>query len=103
MAAYAVTYSYVPETEAMQEARPRHVEFLADLFERGHILASGRLTEADPLGALIVVDGESTAAVESLLDGDPFYTGGFVAERLVRKWNIAFGSVGAPETAGNQG
>lgn len=94
MSIYAVTYSYVPETEEMTATRPSHVDFLARLHSDGRILASGRLTESEPLGALIVLNAESAAEAESIMDGDPFFAGGFVAERLIRCWNIAFGSVG---------
>jgi uncharacterized protein YciI len=101
VALYAVTYAYVPETEQMTQARPAHVDFLAGLHEQGRLLASGRLTECDPLGALLVITGDSVADVEALMDGDPFHVGGFIAERLVRQWNVAFGVVGAAGTEGN--
>lgn len=101
MALYAVTYAYVPETEQMTAARPAHVDFLANLHQQGRLLASGRLTECDPLGALLIITGDSTTEVESLMDEDPFHIGGFIAERLVRQWNVAFGVVGAAGTEGN--
>ncbi|MEV4902770.1 YciI family protein [Citricoccus sp. NPDC055426] len=97
MAAYAVTYAYVPETEEMVAVRPTHVDFLKGLHEQGTLLVSGRLTEAEPLGALLIIKGDSVDEVASIMDGDPFYAGGFVAERTVRKWNIAFGSIAGAE------
>lgn len=93
MSAYAVTYEYVPETEEMAEIRPTHVDFLKSLHESGTLLTSGRLTECDPLGALLIIKGDSAAAVESIMDEDPIYAGGFVSERRVRRWNIAFGGL----------
>lgn len=101
MSIYAVTYAYVPETDAMNEARPAHVDFLGTLYENGRLLASGRLVETDPLGALLIITGEDQAEVETLMNDDPLYAGGFVAERLVRRWNIAFGVVGALGSEGN--
>lgn len=97
MAAYAVHYTYVPETAEMTAARPGHVDFLTELHAAGTLLVSGRLTEGDPLGALLIVRGESVEEVESIMDGDPFYTGGFVAERQVRRWNIVFGAIEGAE------
>lgn len=97
MAAYAVTYAYIPETEEMVAVRPSHVDFLQGLHDRGTLLVSGRLTEADPLGALLIIRGESVAEVEAIMDGDPFFQGGFVAERTVRKWNIVFGAIAGAE------
>ncbi|MEU3847303.1 YciI family protein [Micrococcus terreus] len=101
MSIYAVTYTYVPETEEMTQTRPAHVDFLGRLHEEGRLLASGRLTETDPLGALLIITGQDVADVEALMDGDPFYAGGFISERLVRRWNIAFGVVGALGSEGN--
>ncbi|GAA1130762.1 YciI family protein [Citricoccus alkalitolerans] len=97
MTAYAVTYAYVPETEEMVATRPSHVEFLSGLHEQGTLLVSGRLTEAEPLGALLIIKGESVDEVSSVMDGDPFFQAGFVAERTVRKWNITFGSIEGAE------
>ncbi|GAA4776113.1 YciI family protein [Citricoccus nitrophenolicus] len=97
MAAYAVTYAYVPETEEMTQTRPSHVEFLQGLHEQGTLLVSGRLTEADPLGALLIITGDSVDEVSEIMDGDPFHQGGFIAERTVRRWNIAFGSIEGAE------
>lgn len=93
MSAYAVTYAYVPENEEMAAIRPTHVEFLKSLHERGTLLVSGRLTECDPLGALLIIEGDSVADVEAIMDEDPIFSGGFVSERLVRRWNIAFGGI----------
>lgn len=97
MAAYAVNYTYVPETEEMTAARPGHVDFLTDLHSAGTLLVSGRLTEGDPLGALLIIRGESVEEVEKIMDGDPFFSGGFVAERQVRLWNIVFGAIDGAE------
>lgn len=93
MSAYAVTYAYVPENEEMAAIRPTHVDFLKSLHENGDLLISGRLTDCDPLGALLIIKGESVEEVEEIMNQDPIYSGGFVSERLVRKWNIAFGAI----------
>ena len=93
MSAYAVTYAYVPENEEMAAIRPTHVDFLKSLHENGDLLISGRLTECDPLGALLIIKGESVEEVEEIMNQDPIYSGGFVSERLVRKRKIAFGDI----------
>jgi uncharacterized protein YciI len=97
MTAFAVTYTYVPETPEMTETRPAHVEFLQGLHEQGRLLVSGRLTDAEPLGALLIIRGDSVQDVSEIMDGDPFHRDGFVAERLVRRWNIAFGVINGAE------
>lgn len=97
MAAFAVTYTYVPETQEMTDTRPEHVEFLKGMYEEGRLLVSGRLTDAEPLGALLIIRAESVEEVEGVMDGDPFHRGGFITERLVRRWNIVFGSIEGAE------
>lgn len=42
MGAFAVTYTYGPQTEAARdERRPEHKQFVADLHEARHLRASG--------------------------------------------------------------
>ncbi|MCF7552333.1 MULTISPECIES: YciI family protein [Pseudonocardia] len=92
MGIYAVTYTYGPDTDVARDAhRPRHKDFLADLHEAGTLRASGPL--ADGTGALLLLEAESDAQVEHLLDGDPFRQEGLIGERTVRGWSIVFGGL----------
>ena len=71
MAYYAVEYVYNPSmTETMDEVRPTHRAFLSSLLEQGINVASGPLAGEVP-GALILINAESQADVEQILNQDP--------------------------------
>jgi len=79
MAYYAVEYVYNPSmTETMDEVRPTHRAFLSGLLEQGINIASG---------ALILINAESQADVERILNEDPFYVAEVIQARLIREWN----------------
>lgn len=100
MTDYAVRYEYVRSSAAQRDLhRPEHVEFLRGLYESGRIAASGRLEDSARPGALIVVRAADANDAEKLLEGDPFWTAGVIAERDIREWNVAFGSVGTTGVA----
>ena len=85
MAIYAVTYGYTPDEEARDQLRPEHREYLAG---QGGLLLSGP-TDGD--GALLIFEGKSAAEVEEILDEDPFWVEGLVAERTVLEWKPVLG------------
>ena len=71
MAFYAVEYVYNPSmTETMDEVRPTHRAFLSGLLEQG-----------------ILINAESQADVERILNEDPFYVAEVIQARLIREWN----------------
>ena len=87
MAYYAVEYVYNPSmTETMDEVRPTHRAFLSGLLEQGINVASGPLVGEIP-GALILINAESQADVERILNEDPFYVAEVIQARLIREWN----------------
>ena len=87
MAYYAVEYVYNPSmTETMDEVRPTHRAFLSGLLEQGINVASGPLAGEVP-GALILINAESQADVEQILNQDPFYVAEVIQARLIREWN----------------
>ncbi|WP_115788151.1 YciI family protein [Arthrobacter silvisoli] len=101
MATYAVTYAYTDgSTEARDQHRPRHVDFLKAQFDAGRLVKSGPFGPEEAPGALLLLAGGSKAEVEALLDQDPFHREGLIKERTVRQWNIFFGADST--TAANQ-
>lgn len=46
--------------------------------------------DAAPVGACWVVEGDSRAAVEALIESDPFWVNGVRAEREILYWSKAF-------------
>ncbi|WP_313286319.1 YciI family protein [Corynebacterium vitaeruminis] len=93
MGTYAVIYTYADETPEMAEIRPTHVDFLQKQFDDGRIIVSGRLVDTDPEGALLVMRGESVQDLEELMNDDPLWIGGFITNRRIGKWNVAFNSI----------
>jgi len=93
MPIHAVTYVYADRAADLDALRPEHRAFLRGLHERGTLLASGPLPahEGALAGALLVLDGETPAAVAAVLDEDPFARAGLVAERAVRPWSPVIG------------
>ena len=93
MPIHAVTYVYADRAAELDALRPQHRAFLADLYSRGALLASGPLPAhlGAPSGALLVLDGDTPDAVAAVLDEDPFGRAGLVAERTVRPWSPVIG------------
>ncbi|UKA53844.1 YciI family protein [Arthrobacter sp. FW305-BF8] len=100
MGTFAVTYDYsAASTAGRDEHRPRHVEFLQKQFDDGRLVKSGPFGPEEDPGALLIIEADSKAAVEALMDQDPFYLNGLVAQRRIRQWNVFFDAT----TAANAG
>lgn len=85
MPLFAVTYGYTTDTDALDRLRPEHRAFLA---EQAGLLISG---PTDDGGALLIFEAKTAADVEEILDEDPFYAEGLVAERSIVGWNPVLG------------
>jgi uncharacterized protein len=91
METFAVTYAYSANTSAgRDEHRPRHVEFLREQFNDGRLVKSGPFGPQEDPGALLIIDADSKADAEALMDRDPFYLNGLVEQRSIRQWNVVF-------------
>ena len=93
MGTFAVTYAYAANSSAgRDEHRPRHVDFLREQFDGGTLVKSGPFGPEEDPGALLIIEADSKADVEALMDQDPFYRNGLVAQRSIRQWNVVFGA-----------
>jgi uncharacterized protein YciI len=88
---HAVIYRYTDEPGRLDEHRPKHKDYLASLFEQGRIVISGPLTDGAP-GALLIIDADDSDQVAALLDPDPFWELGLIADRQIRSWKPFFGA-----------
>ena len=87
MAYYAVEYVYNPSmTQTMDEVRTTPRAFLSGLLDQGINVASGPLVGEIP-SALLLINAESEADVERVLNEDPFYVAEVIQARLIREWN----------------
>lgn len=97
MTVYAVLYTYDQRTDERDRVRPAHRAYLGEMHDAGTLLASGPWAgpshgrDTEPDGALLLVRAADVAAVEDLLDADPFAVAGLVVERTVRPWTPVFG------------
>lgn len=89
--AIAVTYAYIDDAEKVQSLRPEHREVLRGLHEEGHLVMSGPLAGAP--GALVIMRAESEDQALALLDVDPFWREGVIAERTAREWTVVLGEL----------
>ncbi|MDO5633971.1 MAG: YciI family protein [Micrococcus sp.] len=94
MSVFAVQYTYVDDSPALDEHRPAHREFLRDLADQGICLLAGAYPGQEdlPAAALLLFEGESAEAVTALLAQDPFQLEGLVASSVVRLWSPPLGS-----------
>lgn len=88
---FAVHYAYVDDALALDEHRPAHREFLANLVAEGALLLSGPLKETDP-GALLIVRATHAEEVRALLSHDPFQQQGLVQKVDVAPWHPVLGA-----------
>lgn len=93
MALFAVMYRYAPNSDAgRDELRPKHMEFLQSLFDSEKLVVSGPTDASGPNpGALLIIAGESAAAVDELMAQDPFAVAGYV-DRTITPWDPKFGA-----------
>lgn len=92
MNTYAVVYTYTEDTERRAAARADHVGYLNDLDE---MLVAGAWAPTEPAGGLLVVRASDRAAVQAIIDDDPYVKAGVVASAEVRVWNPVLGPAAA--------
>lgn len=88
MAWFIVEIRYIPEKLA--DVRPRHRSFIEELAAQGTVAVAGPL--ADDSGGVVIYQAESAEALQSIIDADPYYTEGVIAERTVREFAPVLGS-----------
>ncbi len=91
MSIYAVSYTYSDDVATRDEVRPSHRDFLRGLNAEGVVRASGPVDGG--IGALVVLEAESTEDALRILDADPFQVRGIIAERSVRQWDVVTGGL----------
>ncbi|WP_033290023.1 YciI family protein [Amycolatopsis jejuensis] len=88
MAWYLVEIRYVQEKLA--DVRPRHRAYISDHAAQGNVAVAGPL--ADDTGGLVLWQADDEAALTKLIDNDPYYLEGVVAERSVREFRPTLGA-----------
>jgi len=88
MAWYLVELRYM--RDRVDAVRPRHRNYLAGLAREGRLSFAGRL--ADDSGGVFLYQAADEAELAGLMDNDPYWPEGVVAERSVREFvpGVAF-------------
>jgi pimeloyl-ACP methyl ester carboxylesterase/uncharacterized protein YciI len=88
-----VTYaSYVPDSEAVDDLRPEHFEYMAGLLAEGKLAAAGSF--ADGSGGLFIYDMDSFEDAKAAVSADPFAAGGAFARYEVKPWEADLANFG---------
>jgi uncharacterized protein YciI len=93
MPIFVVDYQYGAPANQLDEIRPIHRAWVAELHQQGVLLAAGPMV-ANP-EALLIFKAESAAELSALLDHDPFDIAGFIESRSIKQWNQVFGPFSA--------
>jgi uncharacterized protein YciI len=72
--------------------RPVHLDYLND---SGLVKAAGPLLsdEGKPTGSLLIIEAEDKAAVQALLDNDPYTAAGVFESTEIHPWRVGVGSL----------
>ncbi len=88
---YAVQYTYVDNSEAVEAGRPGHRDYLRTLVEAGQLRASGPYPGADPDSALLIFRADSEKIVQDLIENDPFSRDHLIARHSIHEWRPILG------------
>lgn len=83
---FAVMYAYSPDVALQDATRPAHLEHLRRLVDDGALVASGPWGPDDARGGLLVFHAGDRAAVQAIVDRDPFVIQGVVAACEIHEW-----------------
>jgi uncharacterized protein YciI len=97
---YAVTYFYSPDVALQDATRPAHLAHLRHLVDAGTLVASGPWGADDARGGLLILRVDDQAAVQAIVDVDPFITQGVVASSEIREWVPLLGPAAQTLVAG---
>ncbi|TWF80642.1 hypothetical protein FHX44_116585 [Pseudonocardia hierapolitana] len=92
---FAVIYTYTDDTALREATRPSHRDYLRGLADEGALLVAGAWAPAEAPGGLLIFRADDKAAVQAIVDKDPYTTAGVVANSEIREWAPPLGPVAA--------
>jgi pimeloyl-ACP methyl ester carboxylesterase/uncharacterized protein YciI len=84
--------SYIENPEALNELRPQHREYLAELLAEGKLAAAGPFPDGS--GELFIYELDSLDSAKAVVAADPFAAGGAFSKREVKPWDVVLASDG---------
>ena len=101
MAIFAIHYTYPDDPAERLKIRPEHREWLtglpgllvAGMYQDGiDEVSEGEPTDQEPAQAgLIIVSADSLDEVTQTFEQDPYWLGGYILRRVVRRWDPPLG------------
>ena len=88
MALFLIKVSFIEDTDKRMSIRPKHREFLKDLYDTGRLYAAGPFL--DDKGGISIYDVADMAEAEATLATDPYTINGIFATTEIREWNPIF-------------
>lgn len=73
---HVLTITYTQPLDAIDKARPAHLEFLKEEVDAGRLVLTGRLESAT--GGVLITSDIPTADAESIIARDPYHLQGLV-------------------------
>jgi uncharacterized protein YciI len=92
---YLLMYQLAPDyLERRPQFRSEHLRLAWQASERGELILGGAL--ADPVDcAVLLFQGDSSAAAERFAATDPYVKNGLISSWRVRPWNTVVGATAA--------
>lgn len=88
---HVLNITYIQPLEVVDQSRPAHLEWLADLVEKRLILLAGRLESQG--GAVLIASDMSAEEADALTAGDPYVAAGVASYERV-SFNAGFRATG---------
>jgi hypothetical protein len=90
---FLLFYEGAPDyLERRPQFRSAHLRHAWDAYERGELIVAGAL--ADPVdGAVLMFEGEDSAAAEQFAQADPYVINGLIKRWHVREWTTVVGDL----------
>ncbi|GAA0907609.1 YciI family protein [Pseudonocardia zijingensis] len=80
---FAVIYTYTDDTALREATRPTHRDYLRGLDE---LIVAGAWAPSEAPGGLLVFRAEDKAAVQAIVEADPYKKAGVIADVQIREW-----------------
>lgn len=91
MSLFALTYTYISDTDTITRHRPAHRTYLRGLLDSGKLRLAGPTGAPGPVGGLIILDVSSADEVETIAQADPFMQQGVIVNHAISSWSLSMG------------
>ncbi|OSY41012.1 MULTISPECIES: YciI family protein [Pseudonocardia] len=90
MTTFAVLYTYTDDHDRRLAVRPEHRAYLE---AQPGMLVAGAWAPDEPAGGLLIFRADDRAAVQTIVDGDPYNAAGVISDVQIREWAPPLGPV----------